>query len=100
MRRPSWNKSQAIQQVVSLKALFDPPDDDSGAGIFRKIIVSQPIETSNEFEASHLIPYPDSPRSAEFSGGFGQFVADKDSYNNTVSLRFFFYIFFYNTLSI
>ena len=27
MRRPSWNKSQAIQQVISLKALLDPPDD-------------------------------------------------------------------------
>ncbi|CAL0320446.1 unnamed protein product [Lupinus luteus] len=27
MRRPSWNKSQAIQQVISLKALLDPDDD-------------------------------------------------------------------------
>ncbi|KAM3248563.1 protein TIFY 4B isoform X1 [Capsicum annuum] len=31
MRRPSWNKSQAIQQVISLKALLEtPPDTDTG----------------------------------------------------------------------
>ncbi|MCO5589508.1 hypothetical protein L7F22_043476 [Adiantum nelumboides] len=28
MRRPSWNKSQAIQQVLSLKGLFDSKDDE------------------------------------------------------------------------
>ncbi|KAI5077138.1 hypothetical protein GOP47_0006962 [Adiantum capillus-veneris] len=28
MRRPSWNKSQAIQQVLSLKGLFDSTDDE------------------------------------------------------------------------
>ncbi|CAN8232104.1 unnamed protein product [Cochlearia groenlandica] len=39
MRRPSWNKSQAIQQVLSLKALLDP-GEDSGAGILRKILSS------------------------------------------------------------
>ncbi|XP_024197931.1 protein TIFY 4B isoform X3 [Rosa chinensis] len=37
MRRPSWNKSQAIQQVISLKALLEP-NDDSGAGVLRKIV--------------------------------------------------------------
>ncbi|CAH2079143.1 unnamed protein product [Thlaspi arvense] len=96
MRRPSWNKSQAIQQVLSLKALFEP-GDDSGAGILRKILVSQPpnsprttIEpSSNELGAGGRIPLQeddgschrrDSPRSAEFSGGSGQFVAEKDSY--------------------
>ncbi|KAL1199968.1 Protein TIFY 4B [Cardamine amara subsp. amara] len=107
MRRPSWNKSQAIQQVLSLKALFEP-GDDSGAGILRKILVSQPsnpprvtttsIEPSNELGAcGGRIPFQedegpchrrDSPKSAEFSGGSGgQFVAEKDSYNNTVSPR-------------
>ncbi|OIT36595.1 PREDICTED: protein TIFY 4B-like [Nicotiana attenuata] len=31
MRRPSWNKSQAIQQVISLKALLETtPDSDAG----------------------------------------------------------------------
>lgn len=39
MRRPSWNKSQAIQQVISLKALLEPCDD-SGAGALRKVVVS------------------------------------------------------------
>ncbi|XP_058769706.1 protein TIFY 4A-like isoform X3 [Vicia villosa] len=33
MRRPSWNKSQAIQQVISLKALLEPTDDDSPAPV-------------------------------------------------------------------
>ena len=42
MRRPSWNKSQAIQQVISLKALMEPSDDDSGAGALRRAVVSQP----------------------------------------------------------
>ncbi|XP_024005165.1 protein TIFY 4B isoform X5 [Eutrema salsugineum] len=105
MRRPSWNKSQAIQQVLSLKALFEP-GDDSGAGILRKILVSQPpipprvittppIEPSNnELGACGRIPFQeddgschrrDSPRSAEFSGGgSGHFVAEKESYK-TVS---------------
>lgn len=41
MRRPSWNKSQAIQQVISLKALLEgQEDDDSGAKTLRKIVVS------------------------------------------------------------
>ncbi|KAK9069006.1 hypothetical protein SSX86_013122 [Deinandra increscens subsp. villosa] len=32
MRRPSWNKSQAIQQVIMLKALLEPsPDSDDGS---------------------------------------------------------------------
>ncbi|KAG7620480.1 Tify domain [Arabidopsis suecica] len=103
MRRPSWNKSQAIQQVLSLKALYEP-GDDSGAGILRKILVSQPpnpprvtttlIEPRNELEACGRIPLQeddgachrrDSPRSAEFSGSSGQFVADKDSHK-TVSV--------------
>ncbi|KAL1199970.1 Protein TIFY 4A [Cardamine amara subsp. amara] len=82
MRKPSWNKSQAIQQVLSLKALFEP-GEDSGAGILRRILISQPIETTKKFKACDLIPYPEEegPRSAEFSGGFCHLVADKDSYN-------------------
>ncbi|XP_021899467.1 protein TIFY 4B-like isoform X2 [Carica papaya] len=44
MRRPSWNKSQAIQQVISLKALLETTDD-SGAGALRKILVSPPETT-------------------------------------------------------
>ncbi|XP_010525227.1 PREDICTED: protein TIFY 4B-like isoform X2 [Tarenaya hassleriana] len=105
MRRPSWNKSQAIQQVLSLKALFEP-GDDSGAGFLRKILVSQPENlrrvTSSSTEPTKdsgsggrirlpedddNFPYhgKDSPRS-EFSGGSGQYVGEKDSYR-TISSR-------------
>lgn len=42
MRRPSWNKSQAIQQVLSLKALLEPSDDSGAGGSLRKIVVSPP----------------------------------------------------------
>ncbi|GAV57556.1 tify domain-containing protein/CCT_2 domain-containing protein [Cephalotus follicularis] len=41
MRRPSWNKSQAIQQVISLKALLEP-SEDSGAAALKRILVSPP----------------------------------------------------------
>ncbi|KAL3336395.1 hypothetical protein AABB24_032240 [Solanum stoloniferum] len=34
MRKPSWNKSQAIQQVISLKALLEP---DTDAGTWKKL---------------------------------------------------------------
>ncbi|KAK2647092.1 hypothetical protein Ddye_022287 [Dipteronia dyeriana] len=44
MRRPSWNKSQAIQQVISLKALLET-SEDSDAGALRKVLVS-PIENT------------------------------------------------------
>ncbi|KAJ0232719.1 Protein TIFY 4B [Hirschfeldia incana] len=107
MRRPSWNKSQAIQQVLSLKALFEP-GDDSGAGILRKILVSHPppipsrvtttpsTEPSNEVGGCGQIPLQeddgpclrrDSPRSAEFSGGSApHYLAEKDRHN-TLSPR-------------
>ncbi|KAG7547579.1 Tify domain [Arabidopsis suecica] len=100
MRRPSWNKSQAIQQVLSLKALFEP-GDDSGAGILRKILVSQPANPPRVTTTNELGPcgrkYPfqeddgscqrrDSPKSAEFSGGSAQFAAEKDTCN-TLSPR-------------
>ncbi|XP_059448702.1 protein TIFY 4B-like isoform X2 [Corylus avellana] len=58
MRRPSWNKSQAIQQVISLKALLEPSDDDSGAGALRRAVVSQPRMTSNSVD-SVKEPSPD-----------------------------------------
>ena len=46
MRRPSWNKSQAIQQVISLKALLEPCDDDSGAGALRKVVANSHPDTT------------------------------------------------------
>ncbi|GMN48858.1 hypothetical protein TIFTF001_018026 [Ficus carica] len=33
MRRPSWNKSQAIQQVISLKALLETTSDSNSAPV-------------------------------------------------------------------
>ncbi|KAL9410673.1 hypothetical protein AB3S75_044449 [Citrus x aurantiifolia] len=44
MRRPSWNKSQAIQQVISLKALLES-SGDSGSGVLRRVLVSPPEST-------------------------------------------------------
>ncbi|KAE8665596.1 Protein TIFY 4A [Hibiscus syriacus] len=41
MRRPSWNKSQAIQQVISLKALLES-NEDSTACALRKIVLCPP----------------------------------------------------------
>ncbi|PKU79372.1 protein TIFY 4B-like isoform X1 [Dendrobium catenatum] len=50
MRRPSWNKSQAIQQVISLKALLegrsDPEDLSAAARVRRKPRSSSPTHTS------------------------------------------------------
>ncbi|KAF5452773.1 hypothetical protein F2P56_027740 [Juglans regia] len=58
MRRPSWNKSQAIQQVISLKALLEPSVDDSASGVLRKAVVSLPRATSNSVD-SVKEPSPD-----------------------------------------
>ncbi|KAJ4968668.1 hypothetical protein NE237_015369 [Protea cynaroides] len=41
MRRPSWNKSQAIQQVLSLKSLLETRSD-SGVGIRQTVLSSSP----------------------------------------------------------
>ncbi|XP_042495257.1 protein TIFY 4B-like isoform X4 [Macadamia integrifolia] len=41
MRRPSWNKSQAIQQVLSLKSLLETRSD-SGAGTRQSFVSSRP----------------------------------------------------------
>ncbi|XP_010256178.1 PREDICTED: protein TIFY 4B-like isoform X2 [Nelumbo nucifera] len=65
MRRPSWNKSQAIQQVISLKSLLETRTD-SGAGIRQKLVskavddlphlpttpTESPKETSADFQVS------------------------------------------------
>nr|GMD71074.1 protein TIFY 4B-like isoform X3 [Ipomoea batatas] len=50
MRRPSWNKSQAIQQVISLKALLEmPPDSDSGS--YKKLYAPRSPSNSNNHES-------------------------------------------------
>ncbi|XP_038719215.1 protein TIFY 4B-like isoform X2 [Tripterygium wilfordii] len=47
MRRPSWNKSQAIQQVISLKALLEA-NEDSGAGALCRILGSPILDAPPE----------------------------------------------------
>ncbi|GLT77081.1 hypothetical protein SLA2020_486990 [Shorea laevis] len=42
MRRPSWNKSQAIQQVISLKTLLEPPSDSDAAEARKKLYIPRP----------------------------------------------------------
>ncbi|KZV30409.1 TIFY domain/Divergent CCT motif family protein isoform 1 [Dorcoceras hygrometricum] len=50
MRRPSWNKSQAIQQVIMLKALLEtPPDCDSD--FRKKLRISRP----NKFHDNKIV---------------------------------------------
>ncbi|KAK4775692.1 hypothetical protein SAY87_023653 [Trapa incisa] len=48
MRRPSWNKSQAIQQVVSLKALLEGVNaDESGTWVNLREIVDADVADEN-----------------------------------------------------
>ncbi|KAL3531304.1 hypothetical protein ACH5RR_010626 [Cinchona calisaya] len=44
MRRPSWNKSQAIQQVISLKTLLETTSDSDAAagGTRKKLYIPRP----------------------------------------------------------
>ncbi|KAG0460104.1 hypothetical protein HPP92_023232 [Vanilla planifolia] len=75
MRRPSWNKSQAIQQVISLKALLeDRPDADDLSALARinrkpstplprtpsQIALSSPMELSGSGD-SHSTPPSKNP---------------------------------------
>ncbi|XP_077239832.1 protein TIFY 4B-like isoform X2 [Tasmannia lanceolata] len=57
MRRPSWNKSQAIQQVISLKTLLErqPVSGDSGAGIRQRVSIPVPENPPHiAFSSPHL----------------------------------------------
>ncbi|KAL5538738.1 hypothetical protein UlMin_045808, partial [Ulmus minor] len=42
MRRPSWNKSQAIQQVISLKALLETTPDSNSDGAPMRLHIPHP----------------------------------------------------------
>lgn len=42
MRRPSWNKSQAIQQVISLKALLETSSDYEATEAPKKLHIPRP----------------------------------------------------------
>ncbi|KAJ9154268.1 hypothetical protein P3X46_027621 [Hevea brasiliensis] len=68
LRRPSWNKSQAIQQVISLKALLET-SEDSGAGALRKILVSKPPATSNSVDS---IKEPSDRNNSAISGSLDE----------------------------
>ncbi|CAH9093657.1 unnamed protein product [Cuscuta europaea] len=52
MRRPSWNKSQAIQQVISLKALLEPSSDSDVGG--SKLLRISPPDTANNNKAARV----------------------------------------------
>ncbi|KAL5561757.1 hypothetical protein UlMin_031504 [Ulmus minor] len=42
MRRPSWNKSQVIQQVISLKALLETTSDSNSDGAPMRLYIPYP----------------------------------------------------------
>ncbi|KAL5860175.1 hypothetical protein ACOSQ4_001471 [Xanthoceras sorbifolium] len=81
MRRPSWNKSQAIQQVISLKKLLETVSD-SDATEARKKLYSVPSNSTLAVKGtSESAPYrpQDAPKpdlSRDFSG---RLAADNDS---------------------
>ncbi|GLT61551.1 hypothetical protein SLA2020_342500 [Shorea laevis] len=74
MRRPSWNKSQAIQQVISLKKLFES-SDDSGAGALRNVLVSPspPPPPPSQNAATVDTEPSDSAREPSFGDDGGQY---------------------------
>ncbi|XP_057800988.1 protein TIFY 4B-like isoform X2 [Salvia miltiorrhiza] len=47
MRRPSWNKSQAIQQVIMLKTLLETTPDSDAAGARKRLRISRPTDSSS-----------------------------------------------------
>ncbi|MBA0852900.1 hypothetical protein Goshw_011002, partial [Gossypium schwendimanii] len=95
MRRPSWNKSQAIQQVISLKTLLETTSDSDGVEASKKLhFVSdstvQPNETTRHKGIS--VPVNESvprirsdPSEFKFSGGNS--VQTAVSANDSVSPR-------------
>ncbi|XP_023547960.1 protein TIFY 4B-like isoform X1 [Cucurbita pepo subsp. pepo] len=75
MRRPSWNKSQAIQQVISLKALLEPCDD-SGASALRKVVVLPQVNSNQG----------DSPKEPSDDAQFTMSV-DESAYSNVETAK-------------
>ncbi|XP_057460592.1 protein TIFY 4B-like [Actinidia eriantha] len=79
MRRPSWNKSQAIQQVISLKTLLETTPD-SAAGARKKLYIPRPenlhrVHKSASVDAPICVPAEESapcqrkdPEKRELSG--------------------------------
>ncbi|XP_073142866.1 protein TIFY 4B-like isoform X4 [Henckelia pumila] len=55
MRRPSWNKSQAIQQVIMLKALLETPADCE-SDFRKKLRISRPNKLHDDKIVSESVP--------------------------------------------
>ncbi|KAL8029071.1 hypothetical protein ABFX02_14G204800 [Erythranthe guttata] len=78
MRRPSWNKSQAIQQVIMLKTLLEvAPDSDSGSR--KRLRFSRPNDNDvipeSVPKATHI--EGETSVSAEYTAPFGGKDLDK-----------------------
>ncbi|KAJ8749483.1 hypothetical protein K2173_025678 [Erythroxylum novogranatense] len=92
MRRPSWNKSQAIQQVISLKTLLETTSDSDVPAVRKRLYIppvpENPVkETSADTRCSvpageESVPYrqPDRPK-VHFLGDplVGVTASDNDS---------------------
>ncbi|KAL2535688.1 Protein TIFY 4B [Forsythia ovata] len=50
MRRPSWNKSQAIQQVIMLKRLLETTTSDTEAEPRKKLYIPRPNNANIEYD--------------------------------------------------
>ncbi|KAG8389304.1 hypothetical protein BUALT_Bualt02G0215500 [Buddleja alternifolia] len=99
MRRPSWNKSQAIQQVIMLKTLLETTPDGDDAGSRKRLSISRPNnghtnnntvpesvpegtsgDAENSLSAEETVPYRRKDLDkTDSSGGFsGRFAAAND----------------------
>ncbi|KAK8475703.1 hypothetical protein V6N11_037459 [Hibiscus sabdariffa] len=56
MRKPSWNKSQAIQQVISLKTLLETTSDSDAAEARKKLYIPCPEYPPRVVSDSTVLP--------------------------------------------
>ncbi|CAA7394768.1 unnamed protein product [Spirodela intermedia] len=82
MRRPSWNKSQAVQQVISLKALLEPyhdaDDDAPSAGAVPSISTFFAKRPSDALLPAAAAQFPvSSPMRGEPAGGAAQIACER-----------------------
>ncbi|XVE77825.1 hypothetical protein DITRI_Ditri13aG0093500 [Diplodiscus trichospermus] len=56
MRRPSWNKSQAIQQVISLKTLLETTTDSEAVEARKKLCIPCPENPPRVVSNSTVLP--------------------------------------------
>ncbi|KAK1310643.1 Protein TIFY 4B [Acorus calamus] len=90
MRRPSWNKSQAIQQVISLKALLEsrPPS----AALRRKVSPPPPQHPPPPPpEVAPSLPSADPPEMAPAEKTSSATPSERDGPNATVGQMTIFY---------